>query len=80
MGEFISRRSMITELEHLQGGLIIDMPETGVEDYLRTVLDLDWLPSDEDLINHLETLLEQHRERKRIQGQGPFPSSSSNNA
>jgi hypothetical protein len=65
MGEFIGRRKPLVGLDHLQGGLIIDLPEMGVEEYLKNILDIEQLPSDEDLINHLETLIEKHRKKKR---------------
>ena len=36
------------------------MPDTGCEEYLRTVIDIDKLKPDEELIQNLENLIEDH--------------------
>ena len=43
------------------GGLVIDMPGTDIADYLQSMLELQWLPSDEELIHNMETHIDHHR-------------------
>jgi hypothetical protein len=46
--------------------VVIDMPETGCEEYLKSVIDLSKLPSDEVLIENLEHLIEDHKLQRRL--------------
>jgi hypothetical protein len=41
-------------VEHLDGGLILDLPDEDVEAYVKSQVDLKWMPSDDDLVNYLE--------------------------
>lgn len=41
----------------MEGGLILEMPESNIEAYLQEQLDLQLISSDEDLINHLENVI-----------------------
>ena len=59
-GHFLNRDYKPLVVRGLQGGVIIDMPEENIESYLLTVLDLKWMPTDEELITHLEILIERH--------------------
>ena len=49
---------MAPSLIHLPRGILIDMPETQIEEYLRSRIDLEWLASDEDLIHFMETFID----------------------
>lgn len=61
-GEVPERRQVETPVvETLLGGLILDLPDENIVAYLKDKLDLQYLPSDEDLITFMENQIEQHR-------------------
>ena len=62
---FPSRQQLPDSVNHVEGGLILELPETDVENYLKEKLDLKWMKSDEELINSLETLIEVHLQIKK---------------
>ena len=43
------------------------MPDTDIEEYLRNSIDLQWLSSDEDLIHFMQTFIEEHQWKKRVE-------------
>ena len=59
-GVFPSRSVLPPIVNELAGGLILDLPDSGIKDYLQSKLDLQWIPTDEDLINNLENIIEEH--------------------
>jgi predicted methyltransferase MtxX (methanogen marker protein 4) len=60
-GLFPQRRFLDSSLEErVEGGVILSLPETEIETYLRDQIDLKFLAPDEELINHLETLISKH--------------------
>lgn len=57
-GLFPQRRYLGNSLaDRIEGGVILSLPETEIEAYLRDQIDLKFLAPDEELINHLETLI-----------------------
>ena len=42
------------------------MPDTGCEEYLRNVIDIDKLLTDEELIENLEHIIEDHKFQRRV--------------
>ena len=60
-GKFKERQIVPENVSSLNGGIVIDMPDTGCEEYLRTVIDIDKLKPDEELIQNLENLIEDHK-------------------
>lgn len=65
-GEIQDRSVFPPSVELIEGGIIIDLKEKDIESDLEQLLDLCNLPSDEDLISHLEILIESHSFSKRI--------------
>jgi len=65
-GLFKARQEVPSSVYALEGGVVIDMPETGCEEYLKSVIDLSKLPSDEVLIENLEHLIEDHKLQRRL--------------
>ena len=53
-------------VNQLQGGIVIDLPDNGCRDYLKSIVDLEKLPSDELLIENLENLIEEHKFQRRL--------------
>ena len=60
-GEFVHRIYIAPSLQHLPRGILLDMPDTDIEEYLRNSIDLQWLSSDEDLIHFMQTFIEEHQ-------------------
>jgi hypothetical protein len=44
----------------LIGGLLLDLPNEGIDEYMEQTLDLTQMLSDEDLINFMENQIEEH--------------------
>jgi hypothetical protein len=65
-GKFQERQVLPESVSSLNGGIVIDMPDTGCEQYLRTVIDIDKLLPDEELIQNLEDLIEDHKFQRRL--------------
>jgi hypothetical protein len=41
----------------IEGGIVLELPESNIEAFLKEHLDLQLISSDEDLINHLENVI-----------------------
>jgi hypothetical protein len=56
---------------HLDGGVILDLPEEDVTTYVKSQVDLQWLPPDEDLVDFLERRIDDHLKLKRSRSDAP---------
>jgi hypothetical protein len=52
----------------LVGGLLLDLPDEGIDEYMEQTLDLTQMLSDEDLINFMENRIEEHLMMKKSKG------------
>jgi hypothetical protein len=52
-------------VDELSGGLILDLPDHNIKEYLQSKLDLKWMPTDEELVNNLENLIEEHMKKRK---------------
>lgn len=70
-GLFPVRTELPPGIEELSGGLILDLPDSNIKEYLQKKLDLRWMPTDEDLINNLESMIEESSKKRKNQSALP---------
>ena len=70
-GEIPDRLVVPPVVAQLDGGIIIDLPDENIEEYLQDKVDLQVMPSDEDLINYLEDQIDDHQNRKKNSSDDP---------
>jgi hypothetical protein len=64
-GDFPVRLSLPKAVNSIEGGLVIDLPDEKIEEYLKKTLDLDEISTDEYLISFLETQINTHLNKKK---------------
>jgi hypothetical protein len=47
------------------------LPDVDIEGYLKGMLDLKWMPTDEDLVNYMEEQIDGHMRMKRSKSDAP---------
>lgn len=63
-GDLLNNQSFPGSLEGMAGGIIIRLPLVGVREELATLLQLENIKCDEDLIEQLEAALNRFRSRR----------------
>ena len=63
-GLTLNSREAPSSVQTLQGGIILKLPNTGIEKYLKENIDFSNLNSDDELCEFLELYLHEYRSQK----------------
>ncbi len=64
-GQPLNKQDFPRGLKNMEGGLILNLPLTGIKDTLAQMIDLSHLRSDAELLDWMETWLERRRQVRR---------------